>query len=716
MTQENRKKIVFTGGGTGGHVTPALAIAEGIRNVYSDAEFHYVGLKGKAEDGMVQKAWASTMETGLGHLHFVSTTSGSLKSPKVLFKLGLGFVQSLVFLMKHQPDAIIATGGYVSAPILFASAALRKFKLIRSKVFLHEANAELGKMNKAAISFANKVGFSFPGTKIPDAKKAFVGYPVRSSVVVNRDADKETLKREARERLGFPQDAKLLFAFGGSQGARTINRGIVEALPLLLADPNVYIVHGTGRQMKGNAYNGLYDVKTHLELVKAQLPQDWEDRYLPTDFIYNMGDYYAATDLVVCRGGAGSLVEVCANGVASITIPKANLPGDHQAVNARVLERLNATKVIYERVNVVSGQSIETIDAEEFADLVFELLNDEGLRNELIQNAMQQYDPNTTKNCASIVQYLLGESQMPELREESTPEKEIVLGTTSIQLENLLRKVRMGQMSITPEERRIALYKIDGWSADNGLVLPARACRMIGLGRFTERLDVLTTFAVDPQKSPFTRRDAFVGLKLCGVLNDQVIDVCLKGCNDDYFEAVESSLACLSFLLPNFDNYAHRISEIRAKVEPLVHSKEFDIRMNALTVLTEIASSFEELRSSFVANYFHPNWQVRQRLIACFASLLKRNLILKEEIQTILTKEFLQTSNGFTMQFELKEEILDLFQKEPREVVTQQLRLLIADDSIEDKQSQMEELYEYAQKEKLVWQVSHLLENVAKSK
>ena len=76
------------------------------------------------------------------------------------------------------------------------------------------------------------------------------------------------------------------------------------------------------------------------------------ERYRYTDFIHNMGDYYAATDLVICRGGAGSLVEVCANGIASISIPKANLPGDHQAVNASVLEKLNATKVLYERVDI----------------------------------------------------------------------------------------------------------------------------------------------------------------------------------------------------------------------------------------------------------------------------------------------------------------------------------------------------------------------------
>ena len=135
------RKIVFTGGGTGGHVTPAIAISEGLREVYPEVAFRYVGKKGKVEEGMVPKEWAA-YGAKEKEVQFVSTTSGSLKSPKVLFQLGLGFVQAAAFLLRFRPDAVVATGGYVSAPIVFATGLLKKIGLLKKKMLL-EANAEL---------------------------------------------------------------------------------------------------------------------------------------------------------------------------------------------------------------------------------------------------------------------------------------------------------------------------------------------------------------------------------------------------------------------------------------------------------------------------------------------------------------------------------------------------------------------------------------------
>ena len=708
---DKQKKFVFTGGGTGGHVTPALAIAEGIRDKYPSARFYYVGLKGKAEDGMVQKAWASEMEKGLASLHFVSTTSGSLKSPKVLLTLGIGFLQAVFFLLRTRPDAIVGTGGYVSAPIIFATAFLKSIRLSSAVIFLHEANAELGKMNKAAIRFAQKVGFSFPGTKIPESKKAFVGYPVRSSVVVNRAADKHQLKEEARQKLNIPQDAKVLFAFGGSQGARTINRGLVEALPLLLKDPKVWVIHGTGRQLKGNSYNGLKDAKSHLEKVKSQLPSDWETRYQPTDFIYNMGEVYAATDLVICRSGAGSLYEVCANGVAAITIPKANLTGDHQAVNARTLERLEAMKVIYERVDVAEEQTIESIDPEEFASLVFTLLADPEQRNKMIQNAMAQYEPNTSASCAIIVSNLLGGTEATNLKEEPTPQKERVLGKNSGQLEQLLKQARRGEVVLSAEERRIALYKIDGWSANTGLVMPARACRMIGEGQFVERIEVLKKFALDQSKSPFTRRDAFVGIRRMGRLDLEIMNVCLEGTKDSYFETVNDALRTLASLLRDHRLlFMEQYDRIKAKVQPFTTSKEFDIRMHAMAVLTEICADFSEIEASFQKNYFHPNWQVRRSIISCFGVLIERGILDTARVQKILQTEFLQTSNGFQMRFLLKEEMRDIFQQEPRTQFANNFRETCSEANL--PLEKIEALLHQAEKDRLVWDIKTSLREV----
>ena len=272
------KNFLFTGGGTGGHVTPALAIAEGIRNKYPDANFLYVGVKGKAEETMVPKAWSEEMSNGKASIRFVRSRGYpgvNIKAIGFVNDLCIGIFTSLFILLRFRPEAIIATGGYVSAPVLFAAYILKKIGLIRSILFIHEQNAVLGLMNRVAVRFADKVGAAFPGTNIPKEKKVFVGYPVRGSVVVQRDSDKSELRKKARQNLNIAQDAKVIFAFGGSQGARTINRGIVDALPLLLKDPKVIVIHGTGKQLKGNAYNGFDDVQNRLGGVQEQLPSDY---------------------------------------------------------------------------------------------------------------------------------------------------------------------------------------------------------------------------------------------------------------------------------------------------------------------------------------------------------------------------------------------------------------------------------------------------------
>ena len=704
-----RKKILFTGGGTGGHVTPNLAISQSIQKVYPDAFFYYVGKKGKAEESMVPKGWKNLFDDSRASLHFVSTTSGSIKNPKVLLTLFLGFVQALFLLLLHRPNIIIASGGYVSAPILFAAGVLRKIKLIPSKIMLHEANAEVGKMIQMAIRFADIVAYSFPGTKIGKTKKRFVGYPVRESIVQKSLETKGQSKEVAREKLGIPAQAKFILAFGGSQGARTINRGIVEALPNLLSDPDIYIMHGTGKKLVGAAYDGYQDVEQKLASITPELPSDFAKRYTYKDFMDNMGDYYAAADLVVCRGGAGSLVEVCANGIAAVCIPKADLAGDHQAVNARVLERLGAINIIFESKNPLDLSSVEQIDAKEFALLVRALLDDPEKRAQMGELASTQYDPGTAQKCAQLVQYLLNDlSQEPELREETILPEEAILGKGELSIISMLHK--KGSKSLTPEERRMALYKIDIAASKNSFVLPARACRMIGAGKFTERIDILLNFALNQKKSPFTRRDAFVGLRHLGVINTQVVNTILEGCSDPYFETVNEALYALFCLLKEnliLERFSHELSitedslsNIKAidemkptiieRVKPLCLSPEFDIRMNALGVLSTLMDDFTEVNTMLEKNFFHPNWQVRKKIVECYDILYQRNLVTLDEIQNILKNDFLQTSNGFDMNFLLKSEIKHTFQKESNIKFTDELREIIF--SSKTKEEKIEQL------------------------
>ena len=654
----------FTGGGTGGHVAPNLAIAEAIRTHYPNSSFSYVGVKGKAESSMVPRAWGSEIESGLAQVHYVRSRGFFGVSPKQLipfvFALSLGIFKSLFLLLRLRPTVIVATGGYVAAPILFAAFVLRRIGLYKPKIFVHEQNAVLGRLNKLAARFSDQVGVAFPETKVPEHKKAYVGYPVRASAVAGDGKGAHTLKAEFRLKHSIPENAKVVFAFGGSQGARTINRGLIDALPILLADPDVWVIHGTGKQLIGNAYNGYADSQARLKQLQ-DLPDNASERYIPKDFFHDMREYYAVADVVICRGGAGSLNEVCANGVPSVVIPKANLPGDHQAHNARSMERRGAARVIYERVDVASGDAVETVDPKELAQLVFELLNDAEQRTRMIEAGLEQYNPETTDLCAKLVSSMLGTEARPQLMSPSPQEPERILGLTSNALVNTMRRARNGQIELSEEEQRLALYKIDGYLATGGYVAPARGCRMVGYGRFSERLDVLLQFAIGQRgsqylKMPITRRDAFQGIALLEVVNEAVVDGLEKGMQDPYFEARVEAIAAVA-RLAQIDKAPFQ--KLIPQLCVLSAHKAFDTRQAALRALAELADDFQVLEKAFRERRYDVNWMVREALLRGLSRLVERD-VMTPKVAAIEGNEVLRTSDGYRASFPIKEAFRDL--------------------------------------------------------
>ena len=337
MTEKN-KRFIFTGGGSGGHVSPALAVAAELKKRLPEAEIIYVGVKNKAEGLMVPKAGIP--------LKFVTSAPFPGKSPKALIKFFFamisGIIKAKLILLKFRPDVVFATGGYVSAPIVFTAWILRKFTfgLFKTKILIHESNVHPGKMNKWAAVAADAVAVSFSETIkcLPKGKGFFSGYPVRNTISAG---DKES----ARHELGIPENAFVVFAFGGSQGARAINRALAGAAPELLKDPDVFIIHGTGRPFgKDYEYHGYNDVMSILQKNSSELIS--ESRYIVKDFIDNMGLYYAASDLLVIRAGAGSIMEVCRQGKPSVIIPISGIYSDHQTGNARYIERAGDRKSV----------------------------------------------------------------------------------------------------------------------------------------------------------------------------------------------------------------------------------------------------------------------------------------------------------------------------------------------------------------------------------
>jgi len=377
MTQPIR--VLLTGGGTAGHVNPALAIGRALAG--EDTRLLYVGVRGRAEAAVVPRE-------GLP-IRFVRASGYPGARPsgaflRFLFDTFVGSLQAAFILLSFRPHVIVGTGGYASAPVMFAAAALRRLRLCRTRVFVHEQNAAPGKLNLLVGRLADKVFVTFPETRAAFTGNAVLsGYPLRRRIAA-------LPRGEAAAGLDFkiPPGRRVVFAFGGSQGARTINRAVVDALrDLLPCREQVFVIHGTGLARPG--YEAARDVEERLaSLYTEEERRRIAEFYVSRSYFYQIERVYAVADLVVARGGAGSLYELASIGLPAIIIPKANLPGDHQVMNARAMARCGGARVLYEEtVLAPSGDIVEQVDGRLLAEAILTLLRDDEARAQMGQRS-----------------------------------------------------------------------------------------------------------------------------------------------------------------------------------------------------------------------------------------------------------------------------------------------------------------------------------------
>jgi UDP-N-acetylglucosamine--N-acetylmuramyl-(pentapeptide) pyrophosphoryl-undecaprenol N-acetylglucosamine transferase len=356
-----------------------VAIAEALRKRWPDVKLVFVGIRGRAEEKIVPKLGFELRFVPAAGMPPLSDIVGQVKFARTL---AAGISEAKKLLAELQPDAVVGTGGYASAPVLLGAvgAIFPRARNKRPATLVHEQNAVPGKLNRLVGRRVDRVAVTFPESlRFFPAEKAFhSGYPLRTQIGgIDR--------AEARRQLDLPPDAFALLAFGGSLGARTINRGVARALPALLAEPNVFVVHGTGR------YSGTdYDpAKDTAEIVTGlHLPAERLARYRPSEFLDPIGTAYAAADAVVCRAGAGTICEIQGCGLPAIIVPKKGLPGDHQTANARSLEAQGAAKVVLERDEPdVRLGPIAAIDPQALAQAVLALRADPKAREEMGKKA-----------------------------------------------------------------------------------------------------------------------------------------------------------------------------------------------------------------------------------------------------------------------------------------------------------------------------------------
>ncbi len=362
------QRLLLTGGGTAGHVNPALAIGWAVAG--SDTRMLFVGVRGRAEADVVPREGIP--------IRFVRASSypggrPSMALVRFALNLAVGFVQACRIVLTFRPTVIVGTGGFAAAPVMFAAAFLRSIGLSRARLYVHEQNAEPGMLNQAVGRMADRVFVTFPETlRHFPGNGVLAGYPLRHRIT---GVDRE----QARARLDFPvpPGRQVVFAFGGSQGARTVNRAVVDALRYLLPlKDRLFVVHGTGL-FKGGTYDAGADTRARLESTYTEAERrEIESFYVSRPFFHQIENVYALADLVVARGGAGSLYEIASLGKPAIVIPKSNLPGDHQVMNARAMARCGGAVVIYEGVNLVEGQIVEQVSGRALAGTISRLLSD----------------------------------------------------------------------------------------------------------------------------------------------------------------------------------------------------------------------------------------------------------------------------------------------------------------------------------------------------
>jgi UDP-N-acetylglucosamine--N-acetylmuramyl-(pentapeptide) pyrophosphoryl-undecaprenol N-acetylglucosamine transferase len=310
------KRIIIAGGGTGGHIFPAIAVANALRKMDPSIDILFIGAKGKMEMERVPQAGYNI--EGLDIAGF--NRNKILKNWNLPFKLLRSFLQVRSIFKKFNPDAVFGVGGYSSFPVL------KYAQQIGIATFLHEANSYAGRTNILLGKKADLVMVATDGMDsfFPKERLIKTGNPVRSEIL-----ESSVTMDDAMEFFALKQSKPTVLVIGGSLGARSINAAIAKDIDRIISS-GIQLIWQTG---KGN-----------LELVSADVKKRKE--LCVTEFISKMHYAYKAADIVVSRSGAIALAEICALGKPSILVPYPHAAEDHQTVNASVLVKNGAAMVV----------------------------------------------------------------------------------------------------------------------------------------------------------------------------------------------------------------------------------------------------------------------------------------------------------------------------------------------------------------------------------
>jgi len=332
-------RIIISGGGTGGHVFPAIAIADAIKAAMPEAEILFVGARDKIEMEKVPKAGYPIEGLWISGFHRALTLRNLAFPLKVLSSLW----RSWTILRRFRPDVVVGVGGFASGPVLEVAARMGIPTLIQ------EQNSYAGVTNRLLANKAKRICVAYQGMEryFPAAKIVLSGNPVRRDLLAPA-----ATRAEAAAHFGLDPARPILFVFGGSLGARSINEAVTANHGQLAARGEVQWLWQTGK---------LY-TDTFGNSETARLPN-----VTARPFIDRMDLAYAMADIVICRAGALTISELCLVGKPAILIPSPNVAEDHQTMNARALEEREAALLLpdAEAAARMPAMAFELLDQEE---------------------------------------------------------------------------------------------------------------------------------------------------------------------------------------------------------------------------------------------------------------------------------------------------------------------------------------------------------------
>jgi UDP-N-acetylglucosamine--N-acetylmuramyl-(pentapeptide) pyrophosphoryl-undecaprenol N-acetylglucosamine transferase len=363
-------RLIISGGGTGGHIFPAIAIANSFRERHPNAQILFVGARGRMEMTRVPDAGYKIIGLWISGLQRKLTLSNLLFPVKVV----VSYIRAAVIIKRYKPHAVIGTGGYASGPIMMAATRFGVPAIIQ------EQNSFAGLANKQVADKASKVCVAYDGMEkyFPKDKIVLTGNPVRKDII--SVGEKRT---RGLNHFGFDAGTKTLLIIGGSLGARSINESILHNIEKLI-DAGVQVVWQTGKGYYESYRASL--VKYDLRKIRVQ------------DFVKEMDLAYAAADVVISRSGALAVSELCIAGKPTILVPSPNVAEDHQTKNAMALVDKDAALL-------VSDKDAKT----RLVDEALKLLFDENLASRLGSNILKLARPKATEDIVNEIEKLIKE-------------------------------------------------------------------------------------------------------------------------------------------------------------------------------------------------------------------------------------------------------------------------------------------------------------------